>query len=105
MAEEKLSKERISALKNEIKMAETLNEEELEPIMSEALSRYIGQYCPEFGMDWDIVLNEVYPIIQSNLPSIFFRNPRAFLKPRSKTFIVKQRDPISGCDCGWSGFK
>ena len=91
-----LSKERISALKQEIRMSEKVNEEELEPVMTESLARYVGEYCPEFGQDWDIVLNEVYPIIQSNLPSIFFRNPRAFLKPRSKTFIAKQRDPISG---------
>ncbi|KKK69759.1 hypothetical protein LCGC14_2930820, partial [marine sediment metagenome] len=46
--------------------------------------------------DWDIVLNEIYPVVQWNLPSTFFRNPRAFLKPRNKTFITKKRDPISG---------
>jgi hypothetical protein len=93
---EKIPNERLIALKNEIVMAEKMNEEELEPIMAESLSRYMGEFVPEFGMDWDIVLNEVYPIIQNNLPSIFFRNPRAFLKPRNKTFIAKKRDPVSG---------
>lgn len=93
---EKLSDERLSALKNEIAMAEALNKEELEPIIAESIQRYVGEYVPVFGGDWDILLNEVYPIIQSNLPSIFFRNPRAFLKPRSKTYIVKKRNPISG---------
>ena len=96
MAEEKISKDRLLALKNEIKMAEVINREELEPVIQEALQRYIGNFKPEFGVDWDIVLNEVYPIVQNNLPSIFFRNPRAFLKPRNKTFITKKRDPISG---------
>ena len=35
-----LSKERLTALKNEIVMAEKLNEEELEPMVAEALERY-----------------------------------------------------------------
>jgi hypothetical protein len=96
MPDDKISKERIVSLKSEILMAEKLNSEEVEPIMTEALSRYMGEFVPDFGMDWDVVLNEVYPIIQNNLPSIFFRNPRAFLKPRNKTFIAKKRDPISG---------
>ena len=91
-----ISVERLVALKNEIIMAEMVNKEELEPIMSDSLSRYIGNYSPAIGTDWDIVLNELYPIVQNELPSIFFRNPRAFLKPRNKTFISKKRDPISG---------
>ena len=91
-----ISKERLIALKNEILMAEALNKQELEPIMIESLQRYIGNFIPSIGADWDIILNELYPIIQNELPSIFFRNPRAFLKPRNKTFISKKRDPISG---------
>jgi hypothetical protein len=91
-----LSKDRLHALKNEIIMAEVLNREELEPILAANLRRYIGEFIPPIGGGWDIVLNEVYPIIQNNLPSIFFRNPRAFLKPRNKTFIAKRRDPRSG---------
>ena len=91
-----LSNERIKALKSEIAMSLASNREELEPVIQENIMRYIGSYTPAFGQDWDIVLNEVYPIIQNNLPSIFFRNPRAFLKPRNKTFIGRKRDPISG---------
>jgi hypothetical protein len=91
-----IEKERLVALKNELVMAERLNKEELEPIMADSLRRYIGNYAPPIGMDWDIILNELYPIIQNELPSIFFRNPRAFLKPRNRTFIVRKRDPISG---------
>lgn len=92
----KLSQERIDQLKDEIKMAEAMNAEELQPIVIESIKRYTGDFTPPFGMDWDIVLNEVYPIIQNNLPSIFFKNPRAFLKPRNKTFIAKRRDLNSG---------
>ena len=78
-------------------MAEALNREELEPIMVEAVERYVGRYIPpQYGYNWDIVLNEVYPIIQTNLPSIFFRNPRAYLKPRSKTYLAKVLDPSTG---------
>ncbi len=77
-------------------MAEKFNEEELKPLGLEAIQRYVGDYYPRFGTDWDIVLNEVYPIIQNNLPSIFFRNPRAYLKPRNKTYIAKKRDPVTG---------
>jgi len=91
-----ISKERLKALKNELVMAEAINQQELQPIMVDSLSKYIGNYVPPIGNDWDIVLNELYPIIQNELPSIFFRNPRAFLKPRNKTYIAKRRDPISG---------
>ena len=52
------------ALKNEIIMSEAINKEELEPIMLGNLKRYIGNFIPAIGTDWDIVLNELYPIIQ-----------------------------------------
>lgn len=77
-------------------MSEVINKNELFPILQESLHRYIGDYIPDFGGTWDIVLNEIYPIIQNWLPSIFFRNPRAFLKPKNKTYIAKVRDPMSG---------
>jgi hypothetical protein len=91
-----LTSDRIKALKSEIAMSSALNREELEPILQENIQRYIGSYIPAYGNDWDIILNEVYPIVQNNLPTIFFRNPKAFLKPRNKTFIIKKRNPISG---------
>lgn len=93
---EKLSTSRITALKNEVTMAMALNKEELMPVVQENIQRYIGQYLPAYGADWDILLNEFYAIVQYYLPSIFFRNPRAFLKPRNKTFIAKKRNPVSG---------
>lgn len=92
----KISDERLKELWGKIKMSEALNEQELEPIMRENLERYTGIHVPEFGANWDIILNEVYPIVQQQLPSIFFKNPRAFLKPKNKTYIAKKRDPISG---------
>ncbi len=91
-----LSKDQIWYLKNEILMAETINREEIEPIMVESLQRYMGKHTPKYGYNWDIILNEVYPIVQTNLPAIFFRTPRAFLKPRNKTFIANVFDPVSG---------
>jgi len=92
----KLSKDDLFNLKNQIKMAETINREELQPTMTENLQRYMGKYFPKFGFNWDIALNEVYPIVQTNLPAIFFRNPRFYLKPRQKTFIAKVLDPALG---------
>ncbi len=83
-------------LKNQIIMAETINREEIQPIMTENLERYMGKHFPKYGYNWDIMLNEVYPIVQTNLPAIFFRNPRAYLKPRQKTFIAKVLDPATG---------
>ena len=77
-------------------MAEKLNKEELEPMVNEAMARYMGMHIPPFGLDWDIVLNEVYPIVQNYLPSLAYRIPRAFLKPKQKTYIAKKRDPLSG---------
>jgi len=90
------SKERLFGLRNEIVMSRKLVEKRLQPIMKEALERYLGRFIPSYGADWDIVLNEVYPIIQNQLPAIFFRNPKAFLKPRNKTFIAKRRNPSTG---------
>lgn len=92
----KISDDRLFEIKNQIIMAEKINEEELQPKMIEAAERYLGKHIPKYGYNWDIVLNEIYPIIQTNLPAIFFRNPRAFLKPRQKTYIAKQFDPASG---------
>lgn len=92
----KLSKDRLFELRNQIIMAETINREELQPCMTEAMDRYMGRFTPKYGWNWDIVLNEIYPIIQTNLPAIFFRNPRVFLKPRNKTYIAKVFDPITG---------
>jgi hypothetical protein len=88
--------DKLKTLKNELKMALVLNHEELEPVLNESLQRYVGKYVSAYSRDWDIVLNDVYPIIQAQLPAIFYRNPRAFLKPRQKTFIAKRRNPISG---------
>ena len=92
----KIPKSRLYDLKNQIIMAETINREEMEPMMIEGVERYMGRHIPKFGFNWDIILNEIYPIIQVNLPSIFFRNPRAFLKPRQKTYIAKVFDPATG---------
>jgi len=94
MADEKF--DRLDELKNELKMSEAINKEEVTPILVENIRRYIGDFVPTYGVGWDLQLNEVYPIVQNNLPSIFFRNPRAFLKPRNKTYIAKRRDPVSG---------
>jgi hypothetical protein len=91
-----ISKDKLYDLKNQIIMSRKMNEEELSPIVQENVHRYIGTYVPQFAADWDINLNEVYPIIQANLPAIFFRNPRVFMKPRTKFFFAKKRNPISG---------
>lgn len=96
MAEEKLTKEEFARLTQEIRMSEKYLEQELTPVIQENLERYTGHYIPGMAVDWDIVLNEFYPIVQYNLPSIFFRNPRVFLKPRQKTYLAKKRNPLSG---------
>ena len=77
-------------------MAERLVTDKLMPQMRESIHRYTGIHVPVIARDWDVIINEFYPIIQYHLPAIFFRNPRAFLKPRNKNFIIKRRDPISG---------
>lgn len=93
---EKLSKDELVDIKNQLLMSKKLNEDMLEPQMTEAMSRYNGTFIPSIGTNWDVILNEIYPIIQYNLPSTFFRNPRVFLKPRNKTFIAKRRNPNTG---------
>jgi len=92
----KATEQKVRYIKEELLMARKLNEEYLQTQMREAIDRYTGVYVPAIGANWDIWLNEVYPIIQYNLPSIFFRDPRAFLKPKAKTFIAKRRNPMTG---------
>ena len=84
-----ISKDKLYDLKNQIVMSRKMNEEELQPIVQENVHRYIGSYVPQFAADWDINLNEVYPIIQANLPAIFFRNPRVFMKPGLNTSLLR----------------
>lgn len=96
MGDIKLTDKELSNMKNQLIMAKRLNEDQLEGQMIEALERYTGVFIPRIGQNWDVVLNEIYPIIQYNLPSTFFRNPRVFLKPRNKTFIAKKRNPMTG---------
>ncbi len=93
---DKLTKDELSNIKNQLLMAKRLNEDRLERQMIEAIERYTGVFIPAIGVNWDVVLNEIYPIIQYNLPSTFFRNPRVFLKPRNKTYIAKKRNPLTG---------
>ena len=93
---ESLSEHSLNKLRNEVIMAEKLNDDKLKPSMLEGIRRYTGTHVPSIARDWDIIVNEFYPIIQYHLPAIFFRNPRAFLKPRNKNFIIKKRDPITG---------
>lgn len=95
---ENIPKDVFRRITQEIVLAEKLNENELEPSLRTNIARYTGQFIPSVSgsQDWDIVLNEVYPIIQRELPSTFFRNPRVFLKPRNKTFIAKRRNPLTG---------
>ena len=96
MAEPKYNDNQLLKITEEVKMSEKLIELELKPLIQRNLEKYTGFYIPPQAVDWDVIINEYYPIVQYNLPSTFFRNPRAFLKPRNKTFIIKQRDPISG---------
>ena len=88
MAKKSLDKPTLVRLHNEIRLAEKRNEHELLPLVHRNIERYTGHTILNHDVDWDLILNEVYPIIQFNLPSIFFRNPRVFLKPRNKTFIA-----------------
>lgn len=96
MADSKLSDDELLDIRNQLTMAEKLVEDKLLPQMREAIHRYIGTHVPIMARDWDIVLNDIYPIIQYELPSIFFRNPKVYLKPRNKTFIAKKRNPVTG---------
>jgi hypothetical protein len=92
----KIDDERLLQLKNEIRMSIEFNDKELKPILEESLSRYTGNYVPSFAINWDIMVNEIYPVVQNYLPSIMFRVPRALLKPKQKSYIAKRRNPQSG---------
>ena len=89
---EELTHEQLTSIHNELRLAEKRNETELVPVLRKNLFRYVGEFVPDVGVEWDIILNEVYPIIQFNIPSIYFRNPKVFLRPRNKTVFVKRRN-------------
>lgn len=92
----KISQDRLEEIKQEIRISEKFNHDVLLPRIKMSIERYVGEYIPDWAGDWDLLLNEVFPVIQYNLPAIFFRNPHAYLKPRQKTFIKKTVDPITG---------
>ena len=96
MSKPSLPQDRIDDILDQISMAEAINEYDLKPILEESIARYTGKHIPIIGSGWDVVLNEVFPIIQNMLPSIFFRNPHAYLKPRNKTFTASIRNPVTG---------
>lgn len=96
MADAKLSEMQLLKVKQEVAMSEKVIELQLKPLIQRNLERYTGYYFPDCYDDWEVLINEYYPIVQANLPATFFRNPRAFLKPRNKTYICKMRDPMSG---------
>lgn len=91
-----ISKTDLNNLTQEIKISEKLIEQDVKPQMESAVSRYMGEYIPSEASNWDVYLNEIYTVVQFELPSIFFRNPRAFLKPKTKNFIAKRRNPLTG---------
>ena len=62
MAKSSLSDETLRDLQNEVKMAEKLNEQELEPFITEAILRYTGRWIPSIASNWTIVIDELYPI-------------------------------------------
>ena len=92
----KFSKDRLEKLFSEIEMAEAYNKQILKPIIQESIARYTNTFRPDIGMNWDVVINEFYPIIQFNLPNTFLNTPKAFLKPKNEFFIANKRDPVSG---------
>ena len=84
--------ERISA---EIEVSRKLNEKILKDKFVEWYERYCGKYNlnKKYSGDFELMMNEVYPIIQWLAPSIFFQNPQVFAKPRSKTFTYTKTNP------------
>ena len=92
----KISDERLKELWGKIKMSEALLSNELEPTLRENIRRYTGVHVPSIGSYWDVILNEVYPIIQTQIPSIFFKTPKGFLKPKNKTYLIKKNNPQTG---------
>jgi len=98
LADAKIPTETLLKLRQEIALAEKLNEQELEPKMREGLARYLGRHIPDVQSagGWDVILNEIYPVVQYEIPSIYYRNPRPFAKARTKTFIARRRDPMTG---------
>jgi hypothetical protein len=95
MADVKYSDMELLKIRSEVQMSEKLIELDLKPIIQRNLERYTGFDRPICDDDWEVIINEYYPIVETSKPAIFFRNPRAFLKPRNKTYIAKQRDPMT----------
>lgn len=93
MADVNYSDMELLKIRSEVHMSEKLIELELKPTIQRNLERYTGYYFPDCYDDWEVMINEYYPIVETSKPAIFFRNPRAFLKPRNKTYIASRRNP------------
>jgi len=86
----------IKALWNEIVVCEKKIQNEVVPVMTDAVMAYTGQRINPHNQDFTIVLNDVFPIVQQKLPFLFFRKPRAFVKPRRKHVFITKRNENTG---------
>lgn len=88
----------ITSLWNQINLTEQVIKNQVVPSYIESLSHYIGETSFKLhNMDEvDVALNDTFPIVQQKLPFLFFRRPRAFVKPRRKFVLVTKTNPITG---------
>ena len=96
MPDVKIADKELLNLKNQILMAEKINESKILPQAQEAIRRYTSNFVPDIAVDWDVVLNEIYPIIQIELATIYFRNPKVYCKPKNKFYSSMVMNPITG---------
>lgn len=86
----------LRALWNEITVCEKKIENEVVPVMTDTLMAYTGQRINPLEADLEVVLNDAFPIVQQKLPFLFFRKPKAFIKPRRRHVFVTKRNEQTG---------
>jgi hypothetical protein len=92
-----LKPEAIKRYKAQLKMAIAKRDRKFTPVANKTKRYYKGQVRPEWDEDeTGTTVNMTFSNIEISKPSIFFRNPRIFVKPTQETFMLGNGEQLDG---------
>lgn len=79
-----------------VKMARAKRKDQFEPIANRLRAMYRGEDKPDWGDENSVHINLMFANIESAKPSIFFRNPKIYIKPTQETFVLEDGRQLDG---------